>query len=110
MSTTREEYLKRAEECERLAAQCRSESNREIFLEAAAKWWSMAPHASAGTVPEHRRRPCRTSDRMPNERRARGSRRASNASACRLTASHRNYLLDGTLRAHASTHGVEQRK
>ena len=30
MSTT-DEYLKRAEECERLAAECQSDSNREIF-------------------------------------------------------------------------------
>ena len=48
MSTTPEEYLKRAEECERLASECQSDSNRKIFLDIAAKWRSMAADAAVG--------------------------------------------------------------
>jgi hypothetical protein len=33
-----EEYVKRAEECERLADACLVESNREIFRNVAAQW------------------------------------------------------------------------
>jgi hypothetical protein len=102
MSIT-QEYVKRAEECERLAGACIAESNRNILLFAAASWRTMAEDASAGTVPAA----CRT--RMPTQRKASAG-WASNASVCRLPASQRNYLRDGTLRAHASTHGVEQRK
>jgi hypothetical protein len=42
MSITTEEYVKRAEECERLAGACIAESNREILLYAAARWRWMA--------------------------------------------------------------------
>jgi hypothetical protein len=47
MSTT-QEYMTRAEECERLAGACIAESNREILLYAAARWRGMAEDAAAG--------------------------------------------------------------
>ena len=47
MSTT-QEYVKRAEECERLAGACTAEPNREILLYAAARWRGMAEDAAAG--------------------------------------------------------------
>ena len=47
MSTT-EDYMKRAEECVRLAGACIAESNREILLYAAARWRTMAEDAAAG--------------------------------------------------------------
>ena len=47
MSTT-QEYMTRAEECERLAGACIAESNREILLYAAARWRAMAEDAAAG--------------------------------------------------------------
>jgi hypothetical protein len=47
MSTTAAEYVKRAEECERLAGACIAESNREILLFAADKWRRMAKDAAA---------------------------------------------------------------
>ena len=47
MSTT-QEYMTRAEECERLAGACIAESNREILLYAAARWRVMAEDAAAG--------------------------------------------------------------
>jgi hypothetical protein len=50
MSIT-QEYVKRAEECERLAGACIAESNRNILLFAAASWRTMAEDASAGKVP-----------------------------------------------------------
>ena len=50
MSITTEEYVKRAEECERLAGACISESNREILLYAAAHWRMLA-EADAGALP-----------------------------------------------------------
>jgi hypothetical protein len=50
MSITTEEYVKRAEECERLAGACIAESNREILLYAAARW-RMLGEAEAGVVP-----------------------------------------------------------
>ena len=40
--STKQEYLKRAEECIRLAGACIAESNREILLYAAAAWRTMA--------------------------------------------------------------------
>jgi hypothetical protein len=47
-----EEYVKRAEECERLGGACIAESNREILLYAAARWRLMAEEAAAGpTLP-----------------------------------------------------------
>ena len=45
MSITSEEYVKRAEECERLAGACIAESNREILLYAAARWRTLAEDA-----------------------------------------------------------------
>jgi hypothetical protein len=50
MSITTEEYVKRAEECERLAGACISESNREILLYAAAHWRMLA-EADACALP-----------------------------------------------------------
>ena len=47
MSTT-QEYMTRAEECERLAGACIAESNREILVYAAARWRAMAEDAAAG--------------------------------------------------------------
>jgi len=49
MSVT-DEYVKRAEECERLAGACIAESNRDILLYAAARWRTMAEDAAAGAV------------------------------------------------------------
>jgi hypothetical protein len=37
-----DEYMKRAEECERLAGACIAESNREILLFTAMHWRAMA--------------------------------------------------------------------
>jgi hypothetical protein len=37
-----EDYVTRAEECERLAGACMSESNREILLYTAKHWRAMA--------------------------------------------------------------------
>ena len=51
MSTT-EDYMKRAEECVRLAGACIAESNREILLYAAARWRTMAEDAAAGAFPQ----------------------------------------------------------
>ena len=50
MSTT-QEYVKRAEECERLAGACIAETNREILLYAAARWRRMAEDDAAGAFP-----------------------------------------------------------
>ena len=50
MSTT-EDYVKRAEECVRLAGACIAKSNREILLYAAARWRTMAEDAAAGAFP-----------------------------------------------------------
>jgi hypothetical protein len=70
MSIT-EDYLKRAEECERLAAECQSDSNREIFLDIAAKWKSMAADAAAGAVPAA---PAKMQDRLQDAATAQGKR------------------------------------
>jgi hypothetical protein len=52
MSTTdAEEYVKRAEECERLAGACIAESNCAILLYAADRWRRMAEDAAAGAFP-----------------------------------------------------------
>ena len=58
MSIT-DDYLKRAEEFERLAADCQSDSNRKIFLDIAAKWRSMAADAATSDSPQHRQKRCR---------------------------------------------------
>ena len=50
MSITPEDYVKRAEECERLAGACIAESNREILLYAASRWRAMAEDAGAGRI------------------------------------------------------------
>ena len=50
MSIT-EEYVKRAEVCERLAGECISESNRAIFMDVAARWRMLAKEA-AGKNPQ----------------------------------------------------------
>ena len=50
MSTT-EDYVKRAEECIRLAGACIAESNREILLYAAAHWRMLAEETAAGAGP-----------------------------------------------------------
>jgi len=46
--STPQEYMTRAEECERLVGACIAESNREILLYAAARWRAMAEDAAAG--------------------------------------------------------------
>jgi hypothetical protein len=47
--STSEDYVKCAEECVRLAGACIAESNREILLYAAAKWWMLAEEAGTRT-------------------------------------------------------------
>ena len=48
MSTTdAEEYVKRAEECLRLAGACIAESNREILIYAAVHWRMLAEEGAA---------------------------------------------------------------
>ena len=46
-NTAAEEYVKRAEECERLAGACIADANREILLFTADKWRRMAKDAAA---------------------------------------------------------------
>ena len=46
--STPQEYMTRAEECERLVGACIAESNREILLYAAGRWRVMAEDAEAG--------------------------------------------------------------
>jgi hypothetical protein len=58
MSTT-QVYVKRAEECERLAGACTAEPNREILLYAAARWRVMAEDAAAGAFPAPPAKRCR---------------------------------------------------
>jgi hypothetical protein len=48
--STSEEYVRRAEECERLAAACRAPSNREILQRAATQWRRMADEAAVGKL------------------------------------------------------------
>jgi hypothetical protein len=51
MSTTEtDEYVKRAEECLRLAGACIAESNRQILIFAAAHWRMLAE--AAGKSPQ----------------------------------------------------------
>jgi hypothetical protein len=45
MSITSQTYVKRAEECERLAAACIAKSNRDSLLYTAAGWRAMAEDA-----------------------------------------------------------------
>jgi hypothetical protein len=46
------EYVTRAEECERLAAECVAESNRAILLYAAGRWRKMAAEEAGRSAPE----------------------------------------------------------
>ncbi len=66
MSIT-DEYVKRAEECERLAGACIAESNRDILLYAAARWRTMAEDAAAGAFPAAQSKTMQENDgyRMP---------------------------------------------
>jgi hypothetical protein len=63
MSITTEEFVKRAEECERLAGACIAEPNREILLYAAACWrWIAEDAAAADAVPAPPTKAMRGSD------------------------------------------------
>ena len=58
MSTTEaEDYVKRAEECLRLAGACIAESNRQILIYAAVHWRMMAEEAAGRRAPSHRPKP-----------------------------------------------------
>ena len=58
MSTTEaEEYVKRAEECLRLAGACIAESNRQILIYAAVHWRMLAEEAAGRRAPSHRPKP-----------------------------------------------------
>ena len=46
-TTEAEEYLKRAEECLRLAGACIAEANRQILIYAAVHWRMLAEEAAA---------------------------------------------------------------
>jgi hypothetical protein len=55
MSTTdAEEYVKRAEECLRLAGACIAESNREILIYAAVHWRMLAEEGAASSTSARR--------------------------------------------------------
>jgi hypothetical protein len=55
MSTTEtEEYVKRAEECLRLAGACIAESNRQILIYAAVHWRILAEEATVRSTPTQR--------------------------------------------------------
>jgi hypothetical protein len=55
MSTTEaEDYVKRAEECLRLAGACIAESDRQILIYAAAHWRMLAEEAAARSAPTQR--------------------------------------------------------
>ena len=69
MSTT-EDYVKRAEECVRLAGACIAESNREILLYAAARWRTMAEDAAAGAFPQAQAMEKSGGRQMPTGRKA----------------------------------------
>jgi hypothetical protein len=57
LTTEAEEYLKRAEECLRLAGACISESNRQILVYAAVHWRMLAEEAAGRRAPSHRPKP-----------------------------------------------------
>jgi hypothetical protein len=58
MSTTEaEDYVKRAEECLRLAGACIAESNRQILIYAALHWRMLAKEAAGRRAPSHRPKP-----------------------------------------------------
>ena len=46
-TTEAEEYLKRAEECLRLAGACIAEANRQILISAAVHWRMLAEEAAS---------------------------------------------------------------
>jgi hypothetical protein len=46
-----DEYVTRAEECERLANECVAESNRAILLYAAGRWRKMAEEEAGRPAP-----------------------------------------------------------
>ncbi len=46
-----DEYLRRAEECERFANECVAESNRVILLYAAGRWRRMAEEEAGRPAP-----------------------------------------------------------
>ena len=73
MSIT-DEYVKRAEECERLAGACIAESNRNILLYAAARWRTMAEDAAAGAFPAAPAKAMQGSDRLRDANGAQGER------------------------------------
>jgi hypothetical protein len=57
---TAEEYLKHAEECERLAAQANLRANRHALLASAEMWRKLAAHTDghgAGPSPSEGQRP-----------------------------------------------------
>ena len=56
-TTEAEEYLKRAEECLRLAGACIAESNRQILVYAAVHWRMLAEEAAGRRAPSHRSKP-----------------------------------------------------
>jgi hypothetical protein len=49
--STSSEYVKRAEECERLAGACIAEANRQILLYAAVRWRWMAEEEGRSPAP-----------------------------------------------------------
>jgi hypothetical protein len=53
-TTELEEYVKRAEECLRLAGACIAESNRQILIYAAVHWRMLADEAAARSAPTKR--------------------------------------------------------
>ena len=55
MSTTEaEDYVKRAEECLRLAGACIAESNRQILIYAVVHWRMLAEEAAGKSAPTQR--------------------------------------------------------
>jgi hypothetical protein len=52
-----EDYVKRAEECLRLAGACIAESNRQILIYAAVNWRMLAEEAAGRRAPSHRPKP-----------------------------------------------------
>jgi hypothetical protein len=73
MSIT-EDYVKCAEECERLAGACIAKSNRNILLYAAARWRMMAEDAAAGPFPAASAKAMQGSNRQPDASSAQGER------------------------------------
>jgi hypothetical protein len=75
MSTTEtEEYVKRAEECLRLAGACIAESNRQILIYAAVHWRMLAEEATVRSTPTQRPKSIEPSPASHRPRATRGSR------------------------------------